>query len=278
MESKIEPVKTLLMNMGLNEYQALTLSHLMYLGETKASVISKASGVPDARIYGILDDLSKKGLVIVRPGRPTLYRSMTPDEISNALLLDANQEIRKRLSVIESFNDEFLSSADTIFLRGADVQARVPLLRLVSVEVSLEETRKLYQNAKSSILILTQAMEYLPQVLEELKDAVSRGVKIRILMRSRQKLDEEDAEKRNENILQLQENLQDSVEIRVVEDVFIRGCVVDPNLQGSALFLVEERGVPFVFREAAITSHPGVVLGLASMFDLKWRFESDTPD
>ena len=43
------------------------------------------------------------------------------------------------------------------------------------------------------------------------------------------------------------------------------------------LFLVEEEGVPFFLREAAITSHPGVVKGLAGMFDLQWRHDSREP-
>ncbi len=54
MEPQINQVKFQLTNMGLNEYQASALAHLMYLGETKATILSKASGVPNARIYGVL--------------------------------------------------------------------------------------------------------------------------------------------------------------------------------------------------------------------------------
>ena len=64
LEAKINQVKFTLMNMGLNEYQASALAHLMYLGETKATTLSKASGVPNARIYGVLDELSQKLLAI----------------------------------------------------------------------------------------------------------------------------------------------------------------------------------------------------------------------
>jgi hypothetical protein len=68
--------------------------------------------------------------------------------------------------------------------------------------------------------------------------------------------------------------LQNNPEIRYCKDVHIRGCIIDPNSEGRALFLVEEEGVPFFLREAAITSHPGVVKGLANMFDLKWKYDS----
>jgi len=54
--------------------------------------------------------------------------------------------------------------------------------------------------------------------------------------------------------------------------------VIDPEAGGRALFLVEEVGVPFFLREAAITSHPGVVKGLANMFELNWMFNAAEPD
>ena len=278
MERQINSVKFLLMNMGLNEYQASALSHLLYLGETKAATLSKASGVPHARIYGVLDELSKMGLVTVRPGRPALYSPMTPSDISSALIADAREEIRRRLNVIEEYSEDFASSAKEIFLKARKVDTRVPLLRIVSVgDVSLDETRKLYQGAKETIMIMTRAMEYFDDVTEELKGAMARGVSVKILMMSEEKLSESDRRKRNEVIRRIRETLEDSVEIRVSDEVILRGCIVDSASEGRALFLVEEVGVPFFLREAAITTHPGVVKGLASMFELNWQFNTSTP-
>jgi sugar-specific transcriptional regulator TrmB len=278
MERQVNQVKFLLTNMGLNEYQSSALSHLLYLGETKATTLSRASGVPNARIYGVLDELSKMGLVTIRPGRPALYSPMTPAEIASALITDAREEIRARLNVIESYSEDFTASANEIFQKAGKLDARVPLLRIVSVgDVSLEETRKLYQAAKETIFILTRAMEYYAEVAEELMEAIGRGVSVRVLMMSERSLVDDDRKKRNEIINKIREDLTDSAEILVSDEVNLRGCIVDPESGGRALFLVEEVGVPFFLREAAITSHPGVVKGLASMFDLIWRFDSARP-
>jgi sugar-specific transcriptional regulator TrmB len=278
MERQVNQVKFLLTNMGLNEYQSSALSHLLYLGETKATTLSRASGVPNARIYGVLDELSKMGLVTIRPGRPALYSPMTPAEIASALITDAREEIRARLNVIESYSEDFTASANEIFQKAGKLDARVPLLRIVSVgDVSLEETRKLYQAAKETIFILTRAMEYYAEVAEELKEAIGRGVSVRVLMMSERGLVDDDRKKRDEIINKIREDLTDSAEIRVSDEVNLRGCIVDTESGGRALFLVEEEGVPFFLREAAITSHPGVVKGLASMFDLIWRFDSARP-
>ncbi len=279
MERQITQVKFRLADMGLNEYQASTLSHLLFLGETKATILSKASGVPNARIYGVLDELSKMGLVTMRPGRPALYSPMTPADISSALIADARDEMRKRLSVIERNIEDFTELAGEIFLKAGKVDARVPLLRIVSVgDVSLEETRKLYRAAGKIIMVMTRAMEYYSAVSQELMDAAGRGVSIRFLMMSSKNLGDNDRRIRDRIIKKIRDDLGGSVEVRVSDEVILRGCMIDPEAKGRALFLVEEVGVPFFLREAAITSHPGVVKGLTSMFELNWRFNTTEPD
>jgi sugar-specific transcriptional regulator TrmB len=275
-EAKINQVKYKLSNMGLNEYQASALAHLMYLGETKATTISKSSGVPNARIYGVLDELSQKGLIIIRPGRPALYAPLSPQEIGDAFIITSREEIRRELAVIEANREDFMSIADNIFLKAGTSDQRTSLLRIVSVgDVSIEETKKLYRLAKSSLYISTRAMEYFDQVKDELLEAVNREIKIRVIMRKQSTLNSEDAAKQVQNLKTMRVILGEVVKIRFSDEVEIRGCIIDPDANGRALFLVEEEGVPFFLREAAITAHPGVAKALGSMFELKWRFDSD---
>ena len=174
-EGKISRVKFVLTNMGLNDYQASALSHLIYLGETKATTLSKASGVPNARIYGILDELAKKGLLKIRPGRPMLYSPVTPNEIASALISEARDELRKRLKIVELNSDDFLKIANDIYLKAGIVNERTPLLRIVSVgDVSMNETQNLYKNAKKNLLIMTRAMEYYDDVAQQLRDVIKK--------------------------------------------------------------------------------------------------------
>jgi sugar-specific transcriptional regulator TrmB len=247
----------------------------MYLGETKATTLSKASGVPNARIYGVLDELSQKGLLIMRPGRPALYAPLSPEEIADALVSTSREEIRRRLSVVESYRSEFESAASEMYLKAGASDQRTSLIRVVSVgDVSIEETRKLYKSAEETLLISTRAMEYFQHVREDLADALSRGVHVKILMRSPESLSESDREKQDAILGAIGASFEGGYEVRFSDEVEIRGCVVDPVDGGKALFLVEEEGVPFFLREAALTFHPGVARALGAMFDLKWRFDS----
>ena len=44
-------------NLGLSEYQARVLAYSYVLGKSKATDLSKASNVPKAKIYSILEEL-----------------------------------------------------------------------------------------------------------------------------------------------------------------------------------------------------------------------------
>jgi sugar-specific transcriptional regulator TrmB len=205
-----------------------------------------------------------------------LYASLTPQEIADALITASREELRKELSLIESYKGDFEEASSKVFLKAGIAEQRTSLIRIVSVgDVSLEETRKLYRNAKNTLLISTRAMEYLDQVKDDLFQAAEKDVDIKILMRKPDSLSEDDALKQEEILKSLNKGLGDHAQIRFSEKVEVRGCIIDPDSGGRALFLVEELGVPLFLREAALTAHPGVAKALGSMFTLKWRFDSE---
>lgn len=263
------------MNMGLNEYQSSALTYLMLIGEAKATTLSKVSGLPSARIYGILDELAKMGLITIRPGRPILYKPRSPQEIASSLISLSMNELKQRLKTLQNYAEDFTKIGNKIYLKSKEAVPTIPLVRIVSVgEVSLEETKKLYDAAKEEILILSKALEYLPEVTESLKKAIVNGISLKIILMNPDQLDPEDREKQAVTLEKIREEPLARAEVRFSEKVPIRGCIIDPEKEGKALFLVEDPGVPFFLREAAITSHPSVVKGLALMFNLMWEYRS----
>jgi len=269
--SEIEEVKSLLVKMGLNAYQSSVLAFLLLLGEAKATILSKVSGVPASRVYGVLDELVRMGLVRVRPNRPAFYSPISPEDIVSSLISWRLEEMRREVRYLESLGRRFVDVASKIYLKGKEGLVRKPLIRIVSVgDASEEETRRLYKNAKREILIFSQAFEYFPRVSKELVDAVDRGVKIKIILKNPSKLDVERREKQKRVLSMIREVLDNKVNLRFADEVPLRGCIIDPNEEGSALFLVEEPGVLFEFREAAITFNPSLAKALALMFELLW--------
>ena len=274
-EKDINQTKLSLINMGLNEYQASALTYLLLLGETKATTLSKTSKVPSARIYGILDQLAKMGLVNIRPGRPLLYSPRPLEDIASSLVSLSMNELKQKLRTLEHYAKDLVETGKKFYLKGEKGIPRVPLLRIVSVgKVSLEETKKLYDAAKKEIQILSRAMEYFPEVAENIMKALNRGVSLKIILMNPGLLKPEDRKKQAEILERINEVLGGEGEVRFTDEIPIRGCITDTKTGGKALFLVEDPGVPFFLREAAITSHQSVVKGLALMYNLMWEHKA----
>lgn len=258
--------------MGLNEYQASTLAYLIFLGETKATTLSKTSKVPSARIYDVLEQLAKMGLVTKRPGRPILYNPRPLEDIASSLISFRMNELKQRLRMLEDYTKDFVETSKKVYLKGKKGTPTVPLLRIVSVgEISLDETKKLYDAAEEEIQILSKAMDYFPEVADKLKEAVRRGVSVKIILMNPDTLELDHRKKQAKILKRINEVFGNNVEIRFTDEIPIRGCISDPKIGGKALFLVEDPGVAFFLREAAITSHQSVVKGLGLMYSLLWK-------
>ncbi len=81
----------LLANIGLNKYESSVYWTLLKKRELEASKLSQLSRVPIGRIYEILRDLNKYGLVEIQPSRPRKYRAVNP-KIAFELMYKSREE------------------------------------------------------------------------------------------------------------------------------------------------------------------------------------------
>ena len=72
---------------GLTEVQANVYYHLLRLGRTSATKVTREIGVHRAEVYRVLRELAEKGLVTEHKGkRPTLFTATPPEEALDILL------------------------------------------------------------------------------------------------------------------------------------------------------------------------------------------------
>lgn len=266
-----------LQNLGLKEYHAKTLAHLLELGETKAPELSSASNVPKARIYGVLNDLADQGLIEIKPGRPTKYLPKPPQEILDRIIYNKKTELEKEINEIRKIEEEFVSEFQPLYESKAK-KTRKPLLKTVSVgNPSERETKLMFQEAEKEINIATKSMEWLPKVKDALQEGIERGVEIKILFLTQELMENENIPTQNQSIETLQKELP-QVQSKFSKFLLpLRGSVVDPSYDytsGKAIFLVEEKEVPLSLRDAALTENPSLVAGMKRYFDLIWKYDS----
>lgn len=165
---------------NLTEYEART--YLALVGRDKATVkeIRELAKIPYSREYDVLEALERRGYVVVQPGRPRLYMAVHPGEILSReleTLSGAASELIEVLSPIYESSSGGGSMQDFIWM----IKGRKNVYERLLEMLKGSEEEVLFMGAKA----LKER-----GVLERLKSARERGVRVRVLGRVEELKDE----------------------------------------------------------------------------------------
>lgn len=265
--------------LDLPDYEADALEALIELGRTTAPDLSEATGIPKARIYGVLDTLADDGYIKIIPGRPKEYEPKAPETILDQAIENERQDFEAFKHTLDSTREDFLAAFQPLYERGeSEVTPTEELFYVVDVgEPSERETRALYQEATEQVHVLTKSFEYLDDVEPALQNALDRGCDIDVLFLDPNLLEAHNQEIHASKVDQLQSSYPE-VGIRFsATRLPWRGTIIDPSLNyesGQAIILVEEPNVPLHKRQAAVTENPSFVAGLNRYFTLTWEYDT----
>ncbi len=265
--------------LGLTDYEEQALFGLFELGRTTAPDLSEATGIPKARIYGVLDSLADDGYIEVIPARPKQYQPKSPDDVLDRAVENRRQAYESYQQSVAGQRDAFLGAFGPLYERGSDdVSPTEELFHVVDVgEPSETETQQLYREAATEVRVLTKSFEYFPSVRPAFVDAVERGIDVDVLFVHPEQLSPENQAVQRGRV-EAVTGVSDAVSVRFSEQPLPwRGTVVDPSMdydRGRAILLVEEPEVPRHRRQAAVTGNGSFVAGVNRFFELTWQHES----
>lgn len=265
--------------LDLTEYECEALEHLLSLGRTTAPNLSEATGIPKARIYGVLDSLADQGYIEIVPRRPKQYVPKPPAEILDRATENQRQAFETYKQSVEDIREEFISTFEPLYEQATnDTTPTEELFHVVDVgEPSETETRKLYREATDQLNIITKSFEYFPAVKATLKEVSMEQIRCRVLFLHPRHLNEQNRTVQRKRVGEIQKTLP-GVSIRFSEELLPwRGTIIDPSMgyeQGKAVLLVEEKDIPLHMRQAAVTENGSFVAGLNRYFDLIWEYET----
>ena len=271
--------ETLFSVLELTEYEEAALEELLMLGRTTAPDLAEATGIPKARIYGVLDTLAEAGYIKMIPGRPKQYQPHDPETIVDRAVMNRQDSYEQFKTEVNAVADSFVESYSPIEDRDLDeLSPTEDLFHVVDVgEPSERETRRLFREADEEVFALTKSFGYLDAIVPAMEAAIDAGVSVNVLMLSPDHLTDANQDEQQA----IRETLADSfpsVSVRITDRILPwRGTFIDPDLQyqtGQGLLLVEQEEVPNHLRQAAVTENPAFVAGLWQYFDLLWTHES----
>jgi len=271
--------ETLFSVLELTEYEEAALEELLMLGRTTAPDLAEATGIPKARIYGVLDTLAEAGYIKMIPGRPKQYQPHEPETIVDRAVMNRQDSYEQFKTEVNAVADSFVESYSPIEDRDLDeLSPTEDLFHVVDVgEPSERETRRLFREADEEVFALTKSFGYLDAIAPAMDAAIDAGVSVNVLMLSPDHLTDANRDEQGA----IREILADSfpsISVRITDRILPwRGTFIDPDLQyqtGQGLLLVEQEEVPNHLRQAAVTENPAFVAGLWQYFDLLWTHES----
>ncbi|WP_312911940.1 TrmB family transcriptional regulator [Natronosalvus caseinilyticus] len=269
----------LLQELELKEYEATALEHLLSAGRTTAPDIAKATGIPKARVYGVLESLANYGFIKVIPGRPKQYQPKSPETVLERAKENRRQAYEDYCTEIDSIESTFLETFGPLYEQAnEDVTPTSELFHVVDVgDPSETETRQLYQNAAETVYVITNSFAYFEDIETAISTASEQGLEVSVLFLDPRRLPSEKAAVQADIVERIASEYP-AIRYRFSEEVLPwRGTFIDPSMEydsGKAIFLVEETDVPNHQRQAAITENGSFVAGMKRYFDLIWRYES----
>lgn len=254
----------------LPEYHKKALSYLFILGKAKPQELAKVSGVPRTRIYDVLDDLFRMGLVQKNPGQQYVYFVTDPKDIIKNFMLWKERKFREEVKHLKKLTKK-IKKAKLSCYRSSPTE----LLRVVQVGIPSEiMTAEIIEKAKNEIFIISRAFEYYWRVRKALFSSYKRNLRIYLLLLHPELLEEGDR-RRQKLIVGLIRKDMPKIEIKFSKEKLpIRATIVDANedySSGFAVFSCEQTGVPLFMREAAVTSNPSLVYGLKIYAKSLWE-------
>ena len=169
-----------LLNLGCSNSQARVYLVLIRIGTSPISSISKFTGIYRENLYKIVESLIKKGLIVKELGIPCKYRAVSPAEALPVLLKQKQIQIAqlksKTLTIIEALNDREnkieTTNENSEFLT---ISGRNQIIKRLQIGL---------QNTKFSLEAVTSKKRFstaITELSESLKQALKRGVKIRLV-------------------------------------------------------------------------------------------------
>ena len=169
---------------GVAKSSARIYVALLAEGEASANTLAKLTRVHRVDVYKRLENLLRQGFVTAKLGRPTIYRPSNP-----RFVLDQITEKKEReLTQLSETRDWLLAEFGELrkVNRPAKVEGNGPEYQLImGRRKGYDESKALVRSASTEISRVVSSngliRNYKFGVLEEYKNCVARGIRIRIL-------------------------------------------------------------------------------------------------
>lgn len=251
---------------GLTAYESEAYLALLSKRELTAEDVARQTSIPITRVYDTLEQLMQKGFARIIQSRPKRFHAVPPGEAKREYLTHLRQGFEQNLLAVEGVMGTMQRQVEPIYVEShLQVKAEDLLEPLDNLQVMEKRTFDYVQAATDEILISTALFSWLPKVKLQLRGALRRGVKLKILMQ----LSNSQVGK------QLNELIEMGARIRDTRDPWhpVRGSLIDNRELAFVIWAAEEterHWNPIVYTPNH-TKNPGLIRIFRDSFFFRWE-------
>lgn len=255
-------LKKLRSTFDLNIYEVKVWTALLSRGVATAGELADISNVPRSRSYDVLENLEKKGFIIMKLGKPIRYIAVRPEEILKRIKKKVQDDADRQLESLATIsNTDMYQEIEMLYKHGIDKIEPTELSGVLRGRKNVyDHLKTIIANAESSVNITTTE-KGLVRKLDLLKSCIKKakmnGVKIKIL-----------ASVKEPSFIS--KELRDAIEIRCADEkTRARFVLVDGK---ELLFmLVDDQEVHEAYDTGVWVKTPYFTQALNQMFELNWK-------
>jgi sugar-specific transcriptional regulator TrmB len=169
-----EQINQMLKKLGLTEYESKVYSTLVLTGPSRVGELSRQSGVPQAKIYGVLDKLIDKNMVEVFGVKPKEFKAISPDVILRELLENKESEL-KELKVNLKDLISILKPMDT----SSQLIDGIWAVKGKKHTEWFSRLISMFEKSEKYMYLITRDFTWSSNLAEAFKSAIKRKVQIR---------------------------------------------------------------------------------------------------
>lgn len=165
-ENLISRYKTL----GLSTYAARAFLALVSQPSASAGTLCKLTSIPDSKIYYVLSELSKRGMIAVQEGTPNIYKALHPKEAQSNLKQQLIEELNYKTGIADG-----LAEALTPIYESAGGDGDIDLAYVIHGQGNIaRKMRDLIGSAQKEVLVYVSDKELLDGLESSLVKARER--------------------------------------------------------------------------------------------------------
>jgi sugar-specific transcriptional regulator TrmB len=164
-----------LRRLGLGTYEAQAYLTLIRYPDISATHLCNETGIPDSKIYFALEELQKKGLVVVSEGVPRHYRALPPKEALGKLKSMITREYESEVEKIGQLS----LTLEPLYNRSERDDVELAYI-VKGFDNVLSRMIDVFKSAKREVVVFVPSFEIFERVDPHLDKIRREGVKVKL--------------------------------------------------------------------------------------------------